>query len=124
MALSLVGLAAGMGSRFGGPKQLEPLGPEGETMLDFSIHDALRAGFDRVVLVIQHAMHDVFERGVATRWRSQIPIELVHQDLEALPAGMARPANRRKPWGTGQAVLAAAPAVDGSFAVVNRKSVV
>jgi NDP-sugar pyrophosphorylase family protein len=119
MALTLVGLAAGMGSRFGGPKQLEPLGPGGETMLDFSIHDALRAGFDRVVLVIQPAMHDVFERGVATRWRSQIPIELVHQDLEALPAGMARPANRRKPWGTGQAVLAAAPAVDGSFAVVN-----
>jgi hypothetical protein len=119
MAPTLVGLAAGMGSRFGGPKQLEPLGPDGETMLDFSIHDALRAGFDRVVLVIAPAMHEVFERGVVARWRSRIPVELVHQELDALPAGMKRPASRRKPWGTGQAVLAAAPAVDGSFAIVN-----
>lgn len=119
MPLTLVGLAAGMGSRFGGPKQIEPLGPEGETMLDFSIHDSLRAGFDRVVLVIQPAMHDVFERGVVARWRSRIPVALVHQELDTLPAGMARPASRRKPWGTGQAVLAAAAAVDGAFAVVN-----
>jgi hypothetical protein len=119
MALTLVGLAAGMGSRFGGPKQLEPLGPGGETVLDFSIYDALRAGFDRVVLVIQPAMHEVFERGMVERWRSRLPVKLVHQDLDALPAGTARPASRRKPWGTGQAVLASAPAVDGSFAVVN-----
>jgi NDP-sugar pyrophosphorylase family protein len=119
MSLTLVGLAAGMGSRFGGPKQLEPLGPGGETMLDFAIHDALRAGFDRVVLVIQPAMHDVFERGVVARWRPRLVIELVHQELDALPAGMTRPASRRKPWGTGQAVLAAEPVVDGPFAVVN-----
>ena len=119
MPLTLVGLAAGMGSRFGGPKQLEPLGPDGETMLDFSIHDALRAGFGRVVLIIQPAMHDDFERGVVARWRSRVTVTLVHQDLDALPAGMTRPASRRKPWGTGQAVLAVAPAVDGSFAVVN-----
>lgn len=119
MPLTLVGLAAGMGSRFGGPKQLEPLGPEGETMLDFSIYDALRAGFERVVLVIQPGMHEVFERGVATRWRSRVAVELVHQDIDALPAGVARPASRRKPWGTGHAVLAAAPAVHGPFAVVN-----
>jgi NDP-sugar pyrophosphorylase family protein len=88
-------------------------------MLDFSIHDALRAGFDRVVLVIQSAMRDVFEQGVVSRWRSRIPIELVHQDLEMLPGGMAPPPSRRKPWGTGQAVLAAAPAIHGPFAVVN-----
>ena len=119
MPLTLVGLAAGMGSRFGGPKQLEPLGPDGETMLDFSIHDALRAGFDRVVLVIQPAMQDVFERGVVSRWRPRVAVDLVHQELDALPAGVARPASRRKPWGTGHAVLAAAPAVDGPFAVVN-----
>ena len=119
MSLTLVGLAAGMGSRFGGPKQLEPLGPGGETMLDFAIHDALGAGFDRVVLVIQPAMHDVFARGVVERWRSRVPVQLVHQELDALPAGMALPASRRKPWGTGQAVLATAPAVNGSFAVVN-----
>ena len=119
MPLTLVGLAAGTGSRFGGPKQLEPLGPDGEMILDFSIHDALRAGFDRVVLVIQSGMHDVFERGVAARWRPRLAVELVHQELDALPAGMARPASRRKPWGTGHAVLAAAPAVDVPFAVVN-----
>lgn len=119
MPLTLIGLAAGMGSRFGGPKQLEPLGPGGETMLDFSIHDALRAGFDRVVLVINPALHDDFERTLVARWRSRVRVELVHQELDALPAGMARPASRRKPWGTGQAVLAAAPAVDGSCAVVN-----
>jgi hypothetical protein len=119
MPLTLVGLAAGMGSRFGGPKQLEPLGPDGETILDFSIHDALHAGFDRVVLIIQPALRDAFARGVVARWRGRVPIDLVHQDLDALPAGMTRPASRRKPWGTGQAVLAAAPAVDGAFAVVN-----
>ena len=119
MPLTLVGLAAGAGSRFGGPKQLEPLGPDGGTMLDFSIHDALRAGFDRVVLVILPAMHDVFEQAVVARWRPRVPVELVHQELDALPAGVARPASRRKPWGTGQAVLAAAPVVDGPFAVVN-----
>jgi NDP-sugar pyrophosphorylase family protein len=119
MPLTLVGLAAGMGSRFGGPKQLEPLGPGGETMLDFAIHDALRAGFDRAVLIIQPAMHEVFERGVVARWRPHLPVKLVHQELDALPAGMTRPQRRRKPWGTGHAVLAAAPAVDGSFAVVN-----
>ena len=119
MSLTLLGLAAGMGSRFGGPKQLEPLGPGGETILDFSIHDALHAGFDRVVLVIQSAMHDVFERGVVSRWHARAPIELVHQDLDVLPGGMARPTHRRKPWGTGQAVLAAAPVIRGPFAVVN-----
>ena len=119
MTPTLVGLAAGMGSRFGGPKQLEPLGPEGETMLDFSIHDALRAGFGRVVLVIQPVLHEAFERGVAARWRPRVDVVLVHQDLDALPPGVVRPAGRRKPWGTGHAVLAAAPAVDGPFAVVN-----
>jgi len=117
--LTLVGLAAGMGSRFGGPKQLEPLGPDGETMLDFSIHDALRAGFDRVVLVIQAGLREAFERGIVARWRPRVAVELVHQTLDALPAGVSRPAGRRKPWGTGHAVLAAAPVVDGPFAVVN-----
>ena len=119
MTLTLVGLAAGMGSRFGGPKQLEPLGPSGETMLDYAIHDAMRAGFERVVLVVRREMRDAFERGVVARWGPRIPIELVCQSIDAVPAGFSRPESRTKPWGTGQAVLAAEPAVPGSFAVVN-----
>lgn len=88
-------------------------------MLDFSIYDAVHAGFDRVVLVIQPTMHEAFEQGLVSRWRSRLPIALVHQDLDARLVGTSLPRTRRKPWGTGQAVLAAAPAVDSPFAVVN-----
>ena len=107
--LTLVGLAAGAGSRFGGPKQLEPFGPGGETMLDFAVHDALKAGFDAVVLVVRPAMAAAFEQGVIARWGDRVPIALVFQEV---PAG-------RKPWGTVDAVLAAETAVAGGFAVVN-----
>jgi hypothetical protein len=107
--ITLVCLAAGSGSRFGGPKQLEPLGPGGETMLDFAIHDARRAGFDAVVLIIRREMQDAFERGVVARWGDVLPISFAYQDI---PAG-------RKPWGTVDAVLAAASRIDGAFAVVN-----
>ena len=107
--VTLVGLAAGSGSRFGGPKQLEPLGPGGETMLDFAIHDALRGGFDAVVLIIRREMRDAFDRGVVARWGEALPISFAYQDV---PAG-------RKPWGTVDAVLAAASQIDGAFGVVN-----
>jgi NDP-sugar pyrophosphorylase family protein len=116
MTMTLLGLAAGMGSRFGGPKQLEPIGPSGETILDFSIHDARRAGFDHVVLVIRAELRDAFERGLVARWRSKIGVELVEQRADPPPAGA--PA-RAKPWGTAHAVLSAAAAVRGPFAVVN-----
>ena len=117
--LTLVGLAAGMGSRFGGPKQLEPLGPGGETMLDFAIHDALRAGFTRVVLIVREQMREAFEVGVMTRWQARIPVQLVFQELDlALPPGAPTP-ERSKPWGTGHALLAVREAVSGPFAVVN-----
>jgi hypothetical protein len=106
---TLVGLAAGAGSRFGGPKQLEPLGPAGETMLDFAIHDALQAGFNAVVLIVRRQMREAFERGVMSRWSSRVRIALAFQDV---PTG-------RKPWGTVDAVLAAAPQLTGAFAVVN-----
>jgi hypothetical protein len=106
---TLVGLAAGAGSRFGGPKQLEPLGPGGETMLDFAIYDAVQAGFDDVVLIVRREMRDAFERGVVARWSGRVPISLAYQDI---------PANR-KPWGTVDAVLATAAMVTGPFAVVN-----
>ena len=107
--LTLVALAAGAGSRFGGPKQLEPFGPRGETILDFAIHDALEAGFESVVLVVREEMRGAFERGVMARWGAHVPIALAFQDV---PEG-------RKPWGTVDAVLAAAPRVAGAFAVVN-----
>jgi hypothetical protein len=106
---TLVGLAAGAGSRFGGPKQLEPLGPGGETMLDFAIHDALAAGFNAVVLIVRREMREAFENGVMARWAARVPISLAFQDV---PAG-------RKPWGTVDAVLAAAPQLSGAFGVVN-----
>ena len=109
VSITLVGLAAGSGSRFGGPKQLEPLGPGGETMLDFAIHDALKAGFDEVVLIIRREMRDAFDRGVVARWGDAVPISFAYQDV---PAG-------RKPWGTVDAVLAAAPQIEGPFGVVN-----
>src|SRR5438105_11786497 len=79
MTLTLLGLAAGMGSRFGGPKQLAPLGPNGETILDYAIHDALGAGFGAVALVIRAELRDAFERGVVARWRSRVPVDLVEQ---------------------------------------------
>ena len=119
MARTLVLLAAGMGSRFGGPKQLEPLGPHSSTMIDYAIYDARRAGFSKVVLVIRQAMQDVFEETVAARWRPHLPVTFVFQQLHDLPDGYAVPAGREKPWGTGQAVLAVAPIVDDAFAVAN-----
>lgn len=108
-AYTLVGLAAGAGSRFGGPKQLEPLGPGGETMLDFAIHDALRAGFNAVVLIVRREMREAFERGVLARWGDRIPVSLAFQEIPT----------DRKPWGTVDAVLAAEPQLTGAFAVVN-----
>ena len=119
--LTLVGLAAGAGSRFGGPKQLEPLGPAGETILDFSIHDAVRAGFGKVVLVIRDEMRPAFEAGVAARWRGTVPVELVAQHVGPGrdPASGVDAPWRTKPWGTGHAVLSAMGAVDGPFAVAN-----
>ncbi|HEX6535249.1 MAG TPA: NTP transferase domain-containing protein [Gemmatimonadaceae bacterium] len=110
MTLTLLALAAGMASRFGGPKQLEPLGPCGETMLDYAVHDARRAGFERVVLVVRAEMRDAFTAGIVARWRPRIEVALVQQEVDAA---------RRKPWGTGHAVLAARSAIDGPFAVVN-----
>jgi hypothetical protein len=116
MTLTLVGLAAGMGSRFGGPKQLEPLGPSGETILDYSIHDARRAGFDAVVLVVRAELRERFERGLVARWRPHLRVALVEQRADP-PAPGGAP--REKPWGTAHAVLSAAREVDGAFAVVN-----
>ena len=119
MTPTVVALAAGMGSRFGGPKQLEPLGPDGETILDFSIHDAWRAGFGKVVLVIRRELREAFESSIVPRWRDRIRIALVEQSLDDLPDGFVRPPERTRPWGTGQAVLEARGEVEDAFAVIN-----
>ncbi|HWO89356.1 MAG TPA: NTP transferase domain-containing protein [Gemmatimonadales bacterium] len=115
--LSLVVLAAGLGTRFGGLKQLEPVGPRGETLLDYTVHDAMRAGFKRVVFVIRQGMVRDFHP-FASRFRGPLEIKLAFQHLEDAPPGVNIRA-RRAPWGTAHAVLAAAPHVSGTFAVVN-----
>jgi hypothetical protein len=116
---SLVILAAGVGSRYGGLKQLDPVGPSGETLMEYSVYDAARAGFGEVVLVVRPDTEDEFRRTVGARIGSHVPVAYVHQRLDDMPVGCRRVHQRRKPWGTGQAVLAAEAAVAGPFAVIN-----
>jgi hypothetical protein len=118
LSLTLVVLAAGMSTRYGKLKQLEPVGPSGEALLDYGIHDALRAGFGRVVLVIRQELEDVFRAHCDPRWGG-VPIGFAHQRLDQLPPGVTPPPDRVKPWGTAHATLAAAPYVDGACAVSN-----
>lgn len=115
----LVILAAGRGSRFGGLKQLEPVGPGGGAILDYTVYDALRAGFGSLVLVVSEEVEDRMRAVAAERFGQHLPVSFVRQRLDDLPADFDVPAGRVKPWGTGQAVLAAREAVDRSFAVVN-----
>ncbi len=115
----LVVLAAGMGSRFGGVKQLEPVGPSGETVMDYAVFDAVRAGVERVVFVIRRELEEAFHASIGSRYSGIVPVAYAFQSLDALPGGRAVPEGRTKPWGTGQAVLAAADVVDGPFIVIN-----
>jgi dTDP-glucose pyrophosphorylase len=117
--LALVVLAAGIGSRYGGLKQLESVGPGGETLLEYSIFDALRTGFDHIVLVIRPETENDFRTSLGSRLASRVRVSYVYQELADLPAGASLPSRRSKPWGTGHAVLAAEPAVGGPFAVIN-----
>lgn len=119
MSLTLLVLAAGMGSRYGGLKQLEPVGPSGETILDYSVFDARRAGFERIVFVIRRDFAADFDSVVRTRLERHLAVAVVCQELADLPGGRAVPAERQKPWGTGQAVWAARNVVAGPFAVIN-----
>jgi CTP:molybdopterin cytidylyltransferase MocA len=116
---TLVMLAAGLGSRFGGNKQLAEVGPHGATLMDYSIYDAYRAGCTRVVFVIREELDPEFRRSILPRYAGHLETAVVHQRLEALPPGHSVPAGRTKPWGTAQAVLAAEPAVAGPFIVAN-----
>ena len=112
-------LAAGLGSRFGGLKQLAPLGPAGETLLDYAVFDAHRAGFSRVVFVLREDFAAEFMARARPRYGERLAVDAVLQRLDDLPDGSALPPQRRKPWGTTHAVLAARDAIDGPFAVVN-----
>jgi MobA-like NTP transferase domain len=119
MKPTLLVLAAGMGSRYGGLKQMDPMGPNGETVLDYSVYDAIRAGFGRVVFIIREDFAEAFRQTVGSRFADRIEVDYVFQKLDDLPAGFTVPEGRQKPWGTAHAVRAARNAVQGCFAVIN-----
>jgi hypothetical protein len=120
MKPTLLVMAAGMGSRFGGAKQIEPVGPNGETLLDYSVFDAIRAGFDRVVFIIRKDFEAVFRERVGARFEKRVAVDYVFQELDRLPDPLwVPPAGRTKPWGTGHAVWCAANAVRRPFVVIN-----
>ena len=109
----------GRGSRFGGPKQITPVDDAGHVIVDFSIYDALRAGFGGVVFIVKPEMEADFRATIGARVGERAPVEYAHQSLDALPRGFSVPEGRQKPWGTGHAVLCARECIDGPFAVIN-----
>jgi len=119
MSPTLLVLAAGMGSRYGGLKQIDPVGPSGETVLDYAVFDAVRAGFKRVVFVIREEFAEVFKAQVTAKYAGHIAVDYVFQSLGALPEGFVAPTGREKPWGTGHAVWCARDVIGGNFAVIN-----
>ena len=116
---TLVVMAAGMGSRYGGLKQIDPIGPNGEFILDYSVFDAAEAGFDRVIFVIKHEIEEDFRRITDGRYDGKIEVDYAFQNITDLPEGFSVPEDRVKPWGTGHAVLACRDMIDGPFAVIN-----
>ena len=119
MKPTLVILAAGMGSRYGGLKQVDPVGPSGETIMDYSVFDAVRAGFGRVVFVIRRAFEDVFRQTVGAKYKDAIDVDYAFQSMDDLPDGYLRPDGRTKPWGTAHAIFTARHAVAAPFAAIN-----
>ena len=115
----LVVMAAGMGSRFGGPKQITPVDDQGHIMMDFSLFDAKKAGFDTVVFIIKRAMEKEFKEMIGTRMEPHFDVRYVFQELDKVPEGFSVPEGRIKPWGTGHAIACAAEEVEGPFAVIN-----
>lgn len=116
---TLVILAAGMGSRYGGLKQVDPVGPSGETIMDYSVFDAVRAGFGRVVFVIRRDFEEVFRTTIGAKYAGAVPVDYAFQSADDLPEGFSVPADRAKPWGTAHAIRAARHAVSTPFAAIN-----
>lgn len=119
MKPTLFVLAAGMGSRYGGLKQMDGLGPNGETIMDYSIYDAVRAGFGKVVFVIRHSFEEDFRGKIISKYENIIPVEVVFQELDYLPEGIVLNPERVKPWGTNHAVLMGKDVIKEPFAVIN-----
>ncbi|MBR7067987.1 MAG: nucleotidyltransferase [Bacteroidales bacterium] len=119
MKPTLIVLAAGMGSRYGGLKQVDGLGPNGETIIDYSVFDAVRAGFGKIIFVIRRDIESDFMQAFANRFAPDVDFELAYQELDMLPQGVTVPAGRVKPWGTAHAVWVARRQVKGPFAVIN-----
>lgn len=119
MKPTLFVLAAGMGSRYGGLKQLDTLGPSGETIMDYSVYDAIRGGFGKIVFVIRKDFEEDFRRLVLSKYEGHIPTEVVFQSIDDLPAGFECPADRTKPWGTNHAVLMAKDVIKEPFCAIN-----
>lgn len=115
----LIIMAAGMGSRYGGLKQIDPVDEQGHIIMDFSIYDAVKAGFEKVIFIIKKEIEQDFREKIGDRLEQRIQVEYVYQDMENLPEGFAVPEGRVKPWGTAHAVLSCLTAVDGPFAVIN-----
>lgn len=116
---TLVIMAAGMGSRYGGLKQIDPMGPNGEALMEYSVYDAVRAGFGKIVFIIRRDFLHAFEEQVASRFKDKVEVEYAFQELEDLPEGFVAPYGRVKPWGTGQAILCCKDKVSTPFFVQN-----
>ena len=117
--MTLVIMAAGMGSRFGGLKQIEPVGPNGEFIIDYSIYDAIKAGFDKVVFIIKEENYEIFKETIGKRIEGKINVEYVFQDIKNVPDGVVLPKDRVKPLGTGHAILSLKGVVNEPFAIIN-----
>jgi len=119
MKPTLVILAAGMGSRYGGLKQVDPVGPSGETIMDYSIFDAVRAGFSRVVFVIRRDFEEIFKHTIGVKYKDHVDVDYAFQSIDDLPIGYSVPSDRSKPWGTAHAIYAARNVVNAPFAAIN-----
>ena len=117
--MTLVIMAAGMGSRFGGLKQIEPVGPNGEFIIDYSIYDAIKAGFTKVVFIIKEENYEIFKSTIGSRIEGKIDVEYVFQDIKNIPDNVKLPSDRVKPLGTGHAILSCKGVVNEPFAIIN-----
>lgn len=119
MDITLLVMAAGMGSRYGGLKQLDGVGPHDETIIDYSVYDAIKAGFNKVVFIIRKEFENEFKSQITDKYENQIEVQFAFQDIENLPPGFLCPKNRKKPWGTAHAILSATKNISEPFVAIN-----